>query len=159
MRAFAQASDPPASSGGASAREISALQATLAAEHAAIYGYGIAGAHLTGTALARATTDWTGHQVAADKLAALLRSSGVSPTTAAVAYRVPRVVSTPAQAVVLAAALEDQVASAYLALVAASGPSLRVLAAHEVRDAALRAASWRGHTVPFPGLTASDLRR
>jgi hypothetical protein len=132
--------------------EVAAMQATLAAEQTAVYGYGVVGSHLDGSAQATATSDWTAHQAAADKLAGLLRSRGVIPAPAAVAYQLPHQVSTTTQALALAVTLEDQVTSAYLALVALSEPSLRVLGARQVRASALRAAGWRGHTVAFPGL-------
>jgi len=37
---------------------VAALQAALAAENAAIFGYGVAGAHLTGAARPAAEQDW-----------------------------------------------------------------------------------------------------
>jgi hypothetical protein len=79
----------------------------------------------------------------------------VTGTPAGVAYRLPHRVSTPAQAVALAAVLEDQVTAAYLGLVATSTAVLRTLGAQQARAAALRAARWRGSTVAFPGLPAS----
>jgi Domain of unknown function (DUF4439) len=133
------------------AAEISALQAALGAEHAAVYGYGIAGAHLTGTALTAATDDWVAHQVARDSLESMLRSAGAAPVAAAVAYRLPHPVRNAATAAALAVTLEDRVTTAYLALVAATRPGIRKLGAREVVAAAMRAASWRGRTVAFPG--------
>ena len=134
-----------------------ALQSALAAEHAAVYGYGIVGANLTGSRQAAAMTDWVAHQVARDTLEAMIRSRGSEPVPAAVAYRLPVAVRTPGQAVSLAVLLEDRVATAYLGLVALSDVSVRQFGALQVRAAALRAAAWRGSTVPFPGLPASAL--
>ena len=134
-----------------------ALQSALAAEHAAVYGYGIVGANLTGNRQAAAMTDWVAHQVARDTLEAMLRSRGAEPVAAAVAYRLPVTVRTPGQAASLAVFLEDRVATAYLGLVAVSDISVRQFGALQVRAAALRAAAWRGSTVAFPGLTASAL--
>jgi hypothetical protein len=134
-----------------------ALQSALAAEHAAVYGYGIVGANLTGSRQAAAMTDWVAHQVARDTLEAMLRSRGAQPVAAAAAYRLPVTVRTGGQAVSLAVFLEDRVATAYLGLVAVSDISVRQFGALQVRAAALRAAAWRGSTVAFPGLTASSL--
>ena len=134
-----------------------ALQSALAAEHAAVYGYGIVGANLTGSMQAAAMTDWVAHQVARDTLEAMLRSRGSEPVPAAAAYRLPVTVRTPSQAVSLAVLLEDRVATTYLSLVALSGVSIRQFGALQVRAAALRAAAWRGSTVPFPGLPTSAL--
>jgi len=139
--------------------EARALQAALTAEQAATYGYGVAGAHLSGVAQRAATEDWTAHQEAADQLMAALRARGVTPAPAAVAYQMPHRVSTARQAVALAELLEERVASAYLGLVALPAADLRMLGARQVRAAALRAAAWRGATTAFPGLTASALDR
>jgi hypothetical protein len=136
-------------------QEAAALQAVLAAEQAAIYGYGVVGSHLTGEPALAATADWTAHQVAADKLETELRARGATPAQSAVAYRLPHRISTAAQATALAVTLEDELASAYLGLVGLTDLPLRMLGARQVRTAALRAASWRGHTVTFPGLPAT----
>jgi Domain of unknown function (DUF4439) len=134
-----------------------ALQSALAAEHAAVYGYGVVGANLSGSRQATAMTDWVAHQVARDTLEAMLRSRGAQPVAAAVAYQLPVTVRTPGQAASLAVVIEDRVATAYLGLVALSSPSIRQFGAVAVRAAALRAAFWRGSTIAFPGLPASAL--
>ena len=150
-------SSPAPSAPRPAAAATAALQSALAAEHAAVYGYGIVGANLTGSRQAAAMTDWVAHQVARDTLEAMLRSRGAEPVPAAVAYRLPVTVRTPGQAVSLAVLLEDRVATAYLGLVALNDVSIREFGALQVRAAALRAAAWRGSTVPFPGLPASAL--
>ena len=61
---------------------VRALQSALTAEHAAVYGYGVVGAYLTGSMQATATSDWVAHQVARDRLEALLRSFGAQPAAA-----------------------------------------------------------------------------
>lgn len=137
--------------------EVSALQAALAAEQAAAYGYGVAGAHLSGTPGLAAAADWQAHLEAADTLRALLDAAGATPVPAAVAYRLPRPVTGAASATALAAALEDQVTSAYLAVVGRAGRTVATLAAGQARAAALRAAAWRGSTVAFPGLSGAAL--
>jgi hypothetical protein len=139
------------------AAEVRALQTALAAEHAAIYGYGVVGAHLTGTALAAATSDWIAHQVARDSLERMLRSAGTQPVSAAAAYRLPRPVHTAAEAMSLAVTLEKRIATAYLGLVALRGTAIREFGARELIAAAIRAASWRGKTVAFPGFPAGAL--
>src|SRR5712692_6169532 len=101
------------------AAEISALQAALAAEHAAVYGYGVVGAHLTGHAFAAARADWVAHQVARDSLESMLQSAGATPVAAAAAYRLPQRVHGTSAAIALAVTLENRVAEAYLGLVAA----------------------------------------
>jgi hypothetical protein len=136
---------------------IRALQSALTAEHAAVYGYGVVGAYLTGSNRATATADWVAHQNARDELEATLRSGGAQPAPAAVAYQLPVPVRTPAEAISLAVIIEERSATAYLGLVALNTQVLRELGALQVRASALRAAFWRGSTVAFPGLTAAAL--
>src|ERR1039457_5514243 len=59
-----------------------ALLAALAAEDAAIFGYGVAGAHLTGSRQDAAEQDWTAHNEAREQLTALLFRLGPSPVAA-----------------------------------------------------------------------------
>jgi hypothetical protein len=84
----------------------------------------------------------------------VLRFRGAQPAASAVGYRLPAPVRTAAQARSLAVLLEDRVAAAYLGLVALGEHRLRALGARRVRQSALRAASWRGATIAFPGLAA-----
>lgn len=134
---------------------ISALQGALAAEHAAVYGYGVAGAMLTGAALAQARAGWTAHQVARDTLEAMLTRLGVTPVAASPAYQLPFAVTGPASARELAAALENGVTRAYLALVAVNDPALRTFGAKAMQISANRATAWSGITVAFPGMPGS----
>ena len=134
---------------------ISALQGALAAEHAAVYGYGVAGAMLTGAALAQARAGWTAHQVARDTLEAMLTRLGATPVAASPAYELPFAVTGPASARELAAALENGVTRAYLALVAVNDPALRTFGAKAMQISANRATAWSGTTVAFPGMPGS----
>ena len=134
-----------------------ALQDALAAENAAIFGYGVAGAHLTGARRAAATAFWNDHRQARDTLAAVLRARGQQPAAADAAYKLPFGVHDAAGAVSLAVVLEDGVTAAYLGLVGAGDPALRVFGARAMQAAAIRAAFWRGSTVAFPGVTAGQL--
>jgi hypothetical protein len=131
---------------------IAALQAALAAEHAAIYGYGVTGAMLTGSAKSLAYADWRAHQLARDTLAAMIAKLGAAPVAASAAYALPFRVTGASSARRLAAALEEGVTRAYLALVAVNDPALRTFGAHAMQAPAGRAAAWRGSTVAFPGM-------
>jgi hypothetical protein len=143
---------------GGRVQDIAALQATLAAEHAACYGYGVVGAHLAGPQQQAARADWVAHQVARDQLTAMISKLGARPVPSAVAYALPAPVHSQRQARQLAVTLEDRVTQAYIALVAVSDVSIREYGARAARSAALRAAAWRGFTVAFPGLPANSLR-
>ena len=133
---------------------LSALQAALAAENAAIFGYGVAGAHLTGSRQAAAEQDWTGHNQARDTLAAMISRLGAAPGPAQAFYQLPFRVHDAASAAALAAYLEDGVTRAYLGLVAVSDQRLRRFGALAMQGAAQRAAFWHGSTQAFPGLSA-----
>jgi uncharacterized protein DUF4439 len=149
---------PARGTAGAAARvtgthaAIRALQAALTAEHAAIYGYGVAGAHLTGARQKAAASDWAVHEAARDTLAAMITALGAQPVAAATAYRLPFPVRGEQAAITLAAYLEDRVTTAYLGLVAVRDARLRAFGARAAQSAALRATSWRGRTLAFPGL-------
>jgi Domain of unknown function (DUF4439) len=129
-----------------------ALQDALAAEDAAIFGYGVAGAYLSGSRKSAAEQDWTGHNEARDTLTAMISALGVAPTAARAFYQLPFAVHDAATAMALASYLEDGVTTAYLGIVAVSEVRLRTFGALAMQAAAQRAAFWRGTTEPFPGL-------
>jgi hypothetical protein len=137
---------------GAGPSAVAALQQALAAENSAIYGYSVAGAHLTGARRAAAVRDWVGHQNSRDDLTAMLAARGAQPVAAAAVYQLPFSVHGAATAVALATLLEDRLSAAYLGLVGLDDPALRTFGARAVRAAALRAATWRRSTLAFPGL-------
>jgi hypothetical protein len=140
-------------SGGGAA--VGALQGALAAQNAAIFGYGVAGAYLSGTQRSTATAFWNDHRSAGDTLAAMLRARGAQPAAAEASYKMPFAVHDRDQAVALALYLEDGVTAAYLGLVgAASQASLRAFGAEAMQTASVRATYWRGSALAFPGLPA-----
>ena len=136
----------------AAAAAVSALQAALAAEDAAIFGYGVAGAHLSGSSQAAAGQDWTAHNQARDTLTGMISGRGAVPVAAQASYQLPFRVHDAATARSLAAYLEDGVTRAYLGLVAVSDQDLRTFGAMAMQESAQRATSWRGSTQAFPGL-------
>jgi hypothetical protein len=134
---------------------VAALQAALAAENAAIFGYGVAGAYLSGGQRATATAYWNVHRSAGDTLAAMLRARGAEPAAADDAYKLPFPVRTAHDAVSLAIFLEDGVTAAYLGLVASGGTGLRGFGAQAMQDSAVRSSFWRGSSQAFPGFPAA----
>ncbi|WP_246236897.1 ferritin-like domain-containing protein [Actinomadura chibensis] len=132
-----------------------ALQRALAAEHAAVYGYGVLGARLAGTLRGIAESVWAAHRAQRDRLIAI--ASG-TPVAAAPAYRLPVRPTSARSAAQLAAALEDGLVPAYVGLAGVSSPDLRAFAADGARRAVARSAGWRsraGAAMPsdaFPGL-------
>ncbi|MDQ1015900.1 ferritin-like domain-containing protein [Streptomyces afghaniensis] len=133
-------------------RELRAVQAALAAEHAAVYGYGVVGGRIGDGQRAEARTAYDAHRARRDALAREVKDLGGRPVAAAAGYALPFPVPDAVAAVRLAAELEDRVAGVYSDLVRAAGGARRALAAEALREAAVRAVRWRGESVAFPGL-------
>ncbi|MFF7310132.1 DUF4439 domain-containing protein [Streptomyces sp. NPDC008137] len=133
-------------------QELRALQAALAAEHAAVYGYGVVGGRIGDGQRVEARTAYDAHRARRDALAREVKDLGGRPAAAAAGYALPFPVADAAAAARLAAELEDRVAGVYSDLVRAAGGGRRVLAAEALREAAVRAVRWRGESVAFPGL-------
>ncbi|MEU6812597.1 ferritin-like domain-containing protein [Streptomyces sp. NPDC046831] len=131
---------------------VSALQAALAAEHAAVYGYGVVGARIGEHRRAEARTAYDAHRARRDALAREVRDLGGRPVAAAAAYALPFPVPDAVAALRLAAELEDRMAAVYSDLVRAADGERRRAAAGALREAAVRAVRWRGGSVAFPGL-------
>lgn len=137
-----------------------AVRAALAAEHAAVYGYGVLGAHLRGSLRQTAKAVWEAHRVQRDELVSILSGE---PVAAAAAYTLPVRVTSARSAVQLAAALEDDLVPAYVGLAGVSTPDLRAFAADGAQRAQARASAWRARAgVPaqaraFPGLPPEAL--
>jgi hypothetical protein len=129
-----------------------ALTAALSAEYAAVYGYGVVGAHERGVARIRAARAMAWHQGRRPVLSAALSAAGAEVPTAQPAYVLPFPVTNSVSAGRLATALEDGVAAAYANLVSAAEGGTRQDAATALAQCATRAAQWRGYSVPFPGL-------
>jgi hypothetical protein len=137
---------------GAKEGELEAVQAALAAEHAAVYGYGVVGGRIREERRTEARAAYDAHRARRDTLSRTVRDLGGEPVAAAAAYALPFPVADSATAVRLAAELEDRVAGVYSDLVRAAEGERRRTAAEALREAAVRAVRWRGESVAFPGL-------
>ena len=147
------------------------LHGALAAEHAAIFGYGIAGARLDGPLLEAARQAETAHRARRDALLAL--GAGGTPPPAEAAYALPFPVTDAPSALRLAVHLEERSAAAWRYALgatqrpASTGPSpsptatptggdLRRLALDALVASAVLATRWRiaagmnPTTVPLP---------
>ncbi|MEV7683565.1 ferritin-like domain-containing protein [Streptomyces sp. NPDC088341] len=131
---------------------LAAAQAALAAEHAAVYGYGVVGGRVGGDRRGEADAAYTAHRARRDALTRTVRDLGGRPAVAEPAYALPFAVPDADAAVRLAAELEDRIAGVYSDLVRAAEGPLRREAADALREAAVRAVRWRGTGVAFPGL-------
>ncbi|WP_244283233.1 ferritin-like domain-containing protein [Streptomyces flavidovirens] len=131
---------------------VEAVQAALAAEHAAVYGYGVVGGRVAEERRNEAREAYDAHRSRRDALERTVRDLGATPVASAAAYALPFPVPDEAAAVRLAAELEDRVAGVYSDVVRAAAGPLRREAAGALREAAVRAVRWRGRGVAFPGL-------
>ncbi|MFC9163250.1 ferritin-like domain-containing protein [Streptomyces fungicidicus] len=133
-------------------RELRALQAALAAEHAAVYGYGVVGGRIGKDRSPEARTAYDAHRARRDALVRAVKDVGGEPVAAAAGYALPFQVPDAAAAVRLAAELEDRVAGVYGDLVRAGTGERRREAADAMREAAVRSVRWSSRSVAFPGL-------
>ncbi len=134
--------------------DLELLQTVLAAEHRAVYGYGLAGARQSGAARRQSTALWQAHRTRRDRIAELVRERDGEPVAAEPSYRLPEGV--PAQ---LAVGLEEVLLAAYLGLAAASDVALREFAARAMQEAMTRRVRWARTSPPsaFPGLPEGRL--
>ncbi|OIJ62729.1 ferritin-like domain-containing protein [Streptomyces mangrovisoli] len=137
---------------GTKEQRLTAVQAALAAEHAAVYGYGVVGGQIDEERRTEARAAYDAHRARRDALVREVRDLGGSPAAASAAYALPFPVHSAASAVRLAAELERRVADVYSDLVRATEDARRREAAGALREAALRAVRWSGESVAFPGL-------
>lgn len=135
-----------------------ALQTVLAAEHAAVWGYGEAGGHLPRAQQPAAQAADIAHRGRRDALTERLQAAGATPVASAPTYALPFPVFDAGAARRLAVHLEEGTAAAWHALLAATvDRALRRLAVAALTDAATRGLVWRltvpgePSTVPFPG--------
>ncbi|GAA4564734.1 ferritin-like domain-containing protein [Planotetraspora kaengkrachanensis] len=128
------------------------LAKALAAEHAAVYAYGVIGAKTTGKLRARATTSFDAHRARRDQLRALINQRGVEPAEPAPTYRLPFEVTTSSDAVRLAVVVEQRLVTAYLELAADADAAVRRVAALAAQESATRAYGWQPAVTAFPGM-------
>jgi hypothetical protein len=132
--------------------DLEVVAEVLAAEHAAVYGYGAAAAELTGINRAVALQGLDVHRARRDQLRRMTVDAGARPVEAQAAYELPRPLNVLATVVGLLAGIERDIALAYGALVAASEGDDRTFAARALQDAAIRESAWRRRAPRFPGL-------
>ncbi len=139
--------------------ETAALNEVVAAEHAAVWGYGTVGAALPEDARGPAAAAEVAHRDARDRLAALLESRGDDPVPRAAGYTLPFPVLSAVDAAALGVVLEEGVSAAWVRLLdQATEPDVRELAVGELGAAEVRAVGWRAAagripvTDAFPGL-------
>ncbi|GMA85533.1 hypothetical protein GCM10025868_07830 [Angustibacter aerolatus] len=131
---------------------MSALQAALHGEQAAVYAFGVVGGQAGTAHRAAARSALAQHALQRDLLAARLSAARQRVDPAAAAYALPFEVDGGASARALAAHVESGLAAAYADLVGACDPARRSEAAGWLATSVLRAGTWGADPVPFPGL-------
>ncbi len=135
--------------------ENTALRTALAAEHAAVWGYGVVGAALDASAQALAAASETAHRDVRDRVIGLLAERDADPVDAAGGYDLPFPVLSGTDAAALAVVLEDGVAAAWVRVLdQAAERSTRELAVEVLCAAEIRAVSWRGAAGQTPVTSA-----
>lgn len=133
-------------------KEADALAAVLAAEHAAVYAYGVVGGQCDERHRVSAEQSLQQHAARRDILASRLAVAGRRPLPASPAYALPFEVDSPASALALAAHVELAVAAANADLVAASAPGRRLEPSRWLGENAVAARRWGARSAAFPGL-------
>jgi hypothetical protein len=128
------------------------LGEVLAAEHAAVYGYGAIAAVSLGDRRRLALDGLDVHRERRDRLRRMIIDGGGKPTEAQAGYDVPRPLTGGQAAADLAAGIERDIALAYGALVVAAQDDDRAFAARALQDAAVRETAWSQDPPRFPGL-------
>src|SRR3954468_11895013 len=139
--------------------ENAALSGALAAEHAAVWGYGVVGAALADAARPQAADAESAHRGVRDQVSALLAGRKADVVDAEGAYALPFPVLSEVDAAALGVVLEDGIAKAWVRVLdQAAERSTRELAVGVLSATEVRAVGWRlaagkaPVTTPFPGL-------
>ena len=155
---------------------LSAWQAALAAEHAAIFGYGALGPRLPAADTPLARADEAAHRAVRDATATAVVAAGADPIASRADYPLPHPLDSPLRARRFAVQLETTCASAWRYLLAAASTApitptasttattagallaIRRSGQASLTSSAVRAMRWRARvdpaapTEPFPGI-------
>jgi Domain of unknown function (DUF4439) len=143
---------------------VEAWQAALAAEHAAVFGYGSLGPHLPPTRADQARIFERSHRGLRDTVIDQMGAVGIDPVAARADYPVPFALTTGPRADRYAQRLEEGCAAAWRFVVASAAEQpqpfteLRGFAVGALTASAVRAMQWRElltpatPTVAFPGV-------
>ncbi|MEI4272722.1 DUF4439 domain-containing protein [Klenkia sp. LSe6-5] len=133
-----------------------ALQEALAAEHAAVWGYGTVGAAVPAGQRGAVAEAAEAHRDLRDRVAAVLTARGADPVATEAAYQLPFPVLSAVDAAALAVVLEDGTTAAWVwVLDQAAERSTRELAAQAAGAAEVRAVAWRQQAGTVPPTSAT----
>jgi len=133
---------------------LEAQQATLAAEHAAVYLYGVFGAQASQSRqpelYARLLDGFRVHRRRRDQLTAAIDRAGAEPVAAEVSYDLPAMATAP-ELDNAALLVERRIARTYGQLIESTTAAERRWALVALDDSAVRQLEFRGTPEMFPG--------
>lgn len=127
-----------------------ALVALVQGIDAAIYGYSVAGAHVTGAGRRRALAGLSALRSDRDRAASLIVAGGSTPPGSAVAYTLPTRVTTAQTARDLMSIVDNRLVGLAADAAAALQGGERRWAARTGVEAAMRAVTWGAPSQAFP---------
>jgi hypothetical protein len=134
---------------------LEAMQTTLAAEHAAVYVYGVVGGRVSASQepeLWRLVEDaYTVHRDRRDRLIGMVRAEEGDPVAAEVSYELPSGAG-PFDLEQVALTVEQRSMSVYADMVGSTWGGGRHWALEALEDAAVRSLGFGGEPEPFPGV-------
>ncbi|MEU5262594.1 ferritin-like domain-containing protein [Amycolatopsis sp. NPDC021455] len=144
-----------APSGAVPQEAVDPLQVALAAEHAAVWVYGLVGAFLPGDFGDAEKSGAAEHALRRDFLQTLLSASGATPVAPEPAYVPKKPVTDAASAAQVVATAEADCASAWLAVINHTDDAgLRTTALHALVAASRRGTPWRSEAGEKPAAIA-----
>ena len=126
------------------------LVAALNAEYAAVFAYGLLGAHVPEPRRSQARQALDAHRVGRDWLRARITDAGGKPPPAAAAYATAPVTN-EAQAAALAVTVELALVPRWADATGAVTSEYRPFSSAQAQGCAVRAMSWGAAAQPFPG--------
>lgn len=136
--------------------DVSALQTTLAAEHAAVWLYATLGGQTSASAqpalFAAVSAGYTQHRGRRDQLVRWVHDAGEAPVASEAGYELPNRLRTPAEIKAAALQVEERGAATYANLVARTVADQREWAISALVDASLREIDFGGDPQDLPGI-------
>lgn len=137
---------------------LAALQATLAAEHAAVYSYGVIGARTSAstqaTLYAAMLEGFRSHRKRRDQLTVLIAARDAEPIASEVDYEIVGPLTTAAELNNAALRVEHRIARTFGQLIESTAGAERRWALVALDQAAVRQVELRGTPEMFPGNTS-----
>jgi hypothetical protein len=127
------------------------LQPALAAEHAAVYAYGVIGARGGEPEASTSRLGYDVHLERRDVLSSMIQAAGIAPVTALPGYHLPDRITGPAAVARFARAVELRCCEVYAQAVSQTTADARGFCAEALTSCANWSVVWGQAPQPFPG--------